>query len=174
MAITGTKVRTIKVQERPLDVIVPEGTLRFAVTVGEVDIYGADIDELIRKASAEMSRQRIEHNIPVILSERRSVVEERNRGYFRATLRGRHASRAAYLFLIDGKKETIEHPHIVALGTEFSDDDLVELNRLLHFEREAANATQAFLVAHCPAHANRMLSAGELLTEAEAAAGIPR
>ena len=111
-------------------------------------------EDLEQRIKQQMKINKIEHAIEVVISEERK--------YIRATLRGLHQTKGV-LFTINGKKETIQHPTIVAMGNAVSDLQLIQLNALRTASHEASAAESAFRDTLNPKH---HLSAVLLIHEA--------
>lgn len=122
----------------------------FVAEVGGVEVRAESFEELEKKARAQASRQKVQHQIRVVLAVRSGPGQRTV--YVRAILRGKNDRTRAYLFTIDGKKEALEHPKIVALGDDVADEQLAGLNQL---QRSADDATAA-VVAAC-----RLFAAGK-------------
>lgn len=135
----------------------------FVAEVGGVEVRAESFEELEKKARAQASRQKVQHQIRVVLAVP-SDSAARNTLYVRAILRGRNDRTRAYLFTIDGKKEALEHPKIVALGDDVADEQLAGLNQL---QCSADDATAAVVAACRPFAAGKDLTAWKLLEASE-------
>lgn len=134
----------------------------FVAEVGGVAVRAESFEELEKKARAQASRQKVQHQIHVVLAVRSEPGQRTV--YVRAILRGKNDRTRAYLFTIDGKKEALEYPKIVALGDDVADEQLDGLNQL---QRAADDATAA-VVATCQAFAaGKDLAAFKLLDASE-------
>ena len=76
------KIGTITVREREFDVVMDPRYWSFHAKVGDVDVSGSNRDDLVAKISREISRQKVEHRIPLVI--------EHDGRYVRAILRGKH------------------------------------------------------------------------------------
>ena len=159
-------VGSIEVQGKIFDVRCTD-IFRFTATVGKVVVWGDNADQLKMRLSIEVARQRIEHEIPVVLMRH----DAGSTGYVRAVLRGTNSRTGAYLFTLEsGQKISEAHPQIVA--RTMPNEGLAEANRLVE-ARDAARATLTeFLRVHCESSARENLAAWALLKAAEEAAGI--
>lgn len=177
MADKRIKVSTLTIQGQTFDVCVPEGQVRFVVTVGDVDVYGNDSESLHTKVAQMLAKQKVVFDIPVVLGPMSPIFDHhptaaKRAPYQRATIRGRNIRTGAFLLtLADGSKEQFDHPNVIARGPDLTDADIVELNRLSAAVTEAARAESAYLREHA-----QPLPVGVegLVREAEAAAGITR
>jgi hypothetical protein len=119
----------------------------FKTTVGDVELEATTWDELEQKVRKTLQRQKVEYQIPVVLFLEKNRENRDTTSYVRAMLRGRNERTRAFLLTIDGKKEAMDHPRIVALGDKLTDEELTELNRLSALRREAGRAESTYLAA---------------------------
>jgi len=155
-------VGTVQVRGRDFPVVLDPRSFRFATAVGAVRIEATNREDLEKRISQEVTRQRVEHRIPVVL--------QTPGGYERAILRGRNERTGEALFtrVSDGEKFAEKHPTVVALGQQVSDADLAEMNRLHDAFLAARAAEYEYLRQRVPK--GQFLSAWSLLNEAEQAA----
>ncbi len=164
MAKDKIPVRTLKVRDQEFPISLNPDHFSFHATVGEVEITAYNREDLEKRISREISRQKVAaaHAIPVVIQTGEKI-------FTRAILRGQNERTHAYLFTLvpSGEKVAIEYPNIVGLEGTFSDADIAELNRLQAAIAAAAAALHSFRKAHGSDH--RLPSAASLLGSAEKA-----
>ncbi len=137
---------------RDLEIVVNLDEARcFVADVGGVEVRAGSFDELEKKVRAAVSRQKVQHQIRVVIE----VKSDTTTSYIRAVLRGRNERTREYLVTVDGVKKAIEYLTVVALSDEVSDTQLAVLNDLQHEADEATARVR---------EARRALAAGKDLT----------
>ncbi len=136
---------------RDLEIVVNLDAARcFVADVGGVEVRAGSFDELEKKVRAAVSRQKVQHQIRIVIEVKSDTTH-----YTRAVLRGRNERTREYLVTVDGVKQAIEYLTVVALSDEVSDTQLAGLNDLQHEADEAAARVR---------EARRALAAGKDLT----------
>ena len=159
----GTKVGSVTIQGKDYEVRVTEH-LRFLADVGEVKVYASDAQKLQEQIATELRKQRIEHAIGVVLDYKGAAV--------RAVLRGQNVrTRAFLLTLADGTKIAEDHPVILALDKDVTDEQIAALNRLAEATATAASRATAYRRSLRNARGEHLV-AWALIQQAERAAGI--
>lgn len=141
------RVGEVKAGERVIGVHM-QG-IRFHADVDGSELHAPSFEEIEKKIRAEVSRTRVQLSIPVILRADRHMGRNfpGHHYYVRATLRGKNARTSQYLFTIEktGEKVSMEHPTIVALGGQLTDEQLLGLNKLEIASQIARQAVSDFL-----------------------------
>ncbi len=162
---------TVEIQGKMFPVTLDRRLLTFTTTVGDVEVSGASKEQLEERIRRELARQKVELVIPVVLHT--------DHGLVRAILRGRNQRTSEYLFTIDGEKQKVEYPKIVAL--EVSDEVLARGNALAAEHVRARQTLDAFLATILPKRSGSLdpmfdhmgrLDAHHLVRVAERAQGV--
>ena len=101
--------------------------MRFRAQVGDVQVEASSKDKLEQAVGRELSRQREDLEIGIVL--------DMGDAFRRATLRGRHSRTRAYLLTVDGKKLTEDYPHTLCEAAAITDVELHALNTLTRAAR---------------------------------------